>query len=130
LDLNGFKGVNDSLGHQAGDVLLDQVAQRLRGLVRDTDTVARLGGDEFAILVAGEPVVAEVLVTRIHERLGQPVQVYDQSVQVGVSVGIALSPKHTDNASTLLRCADTAMYHAKRQRSGPQLYTADGPRVA
>jgi diguanylate cyclase (GGDEF)-like protein len=130
LDLNGFKGVNDSLGHHAGDLLLDQVAQRLCGLVCDTDTVARLGGDEFAILVVGEPAVAGAMATRIHKRLAQPFQIDGQPVQVGASVGIALYPKHAEDVSTLLRYADTAMYHAKRQRSGPRWYMAGEPRVA
>jgi diguanylate cyclase (GGDEF)-like protein len=130
LDLNGFKGVNDSLGHQAGDMLLVQVAQRLHRLVRDTDTVARLGGDEFAILIIGEPAVAGMMAARVHERLGQPFRIDGELVQIGASVGIALYPKHADDASTLLRYADMAMYHAKRQRSGPRLHTADAPRVA
>jgi diguanylate cyclase (GGDEF)-like protein len=130
LDLDGFKSVNDSLGHHAGDLLLDQVAQRLRGLVRDGDTVARLGGDEFAVLVRDEPSVARALAARIHKRLGQPFQIDGESVHIGASVGIALYPNHADEASDLLRRADAAMYHAKRHRTGPRLYEAVEPRVA
>jgi diguanylate cyclase (GGDEF)-like protein len=130
LDLDGFKGVNDSLGHHAGDILLDQVAQRLRGLVGDVGTVARLGGDEFAVLIPGEPAVARSLAARIHQRLGQPFQIDGESVHIGASVGVALYPQHADDASDLLQRADAAMYQAKRGRAGPRLYEADEPRAA
>jgi diguanylate cyclase (GGDEF)-like protein len=122
LDLNGFKSVNDRLGHQAGDMLLDQVAQRLRGLIGDAGTAARLGGDEFAILVAGAPAVAQAVAARVHERLGQPFSLDGEPVRIGASVGIALYPEHAKNAPDLLRRADSAMYHAKRHHTGPQLY--------
>jgi len=122
LDLNGFKAVNDTLGHQAGDALLDQVADRLRGIVRDADTVARLGGDEFAILLAGEPALAETIAARVHERLGEPFPIDGRPVQVGASVGMALHPQHAVDPETLLRYADAAMYQAKRHRTGPRMH--------
>jgi diguanylate cyclase (GGDEF)-like protein len=130
LDLNGFKRVNDSLGHHAGDLLLDQVAQRLRRLVHDADTVARLGGDEFAVLVLDEPAAAAELAARIYQRLGHPFQIDGESVSIGASIGIARYPRDARDASDLLRRADAAMYHAKHHRTGPSLYEAGLPRVA
>jgi diguanylate cyclase (GGDEF)-like protein len=130
LDLNGFKGVNDTLGHQTGDALLDQVADRLRWIVRDTDTVARLGGDEFAILVVGEPALAQAIAVRVHERLGEPFSIDGRPVQVGASVGIALYPLHAADPGTLLRHADAAMYEAKRYRSGPRMHAPSSAEAA
>ena len=124
LDLNGFKRVNDTLGHQAGDDLLDQVADRLRGIVRDADTVARLGGDEFAILVAGEAAVARTIAAQAFERLGEPFPIDGRPVRVGASVGIALYPEHAADPCTLLRYADAAMYEAKRRGTGPKMHPA------
>ncbi len=117
-------------GHHAGDMLLGQVAHRLRGLVRDDDTVARLGGDEFAIFVLGEPTEAGALAARIHKRLGEPFYVEGELVQIGVSIGIALYPEHADDGSVLLRRADVAMYHAKRHHTGPRLYDTDDVQAA
>jgi len=117
LDLDGFKPVNDSFGHEAGDVLLRTVADRLRGCLRPADTAARLGGDEFAILLNG-PVdryaVARV-VDRIREQLEVPVLLEDGVVTtVGASIGIAMGEATTPDADTLVRQADIAMYAAKR----------------
>ncbi|HEV7210710.1 MAG TPA: GGDEF domain-containing protein [Blastococcus sp.] len=117
LDLDGFKPVNDSFGHEAGDVLLRTIADRLRGCLRPADTAARLGGDEFAILLNG-PVdryaVARV-VDRIREQLEVPVLLEDGVVTtVGASIGIAMGEATTPDADTLVRQADIAMYAAKR----------------
>ncbi|MGZ4509038.1 MAG: putative bifunctional diguanylate cyclase/phosphodiesterase [Blastococcus sp.] len=117
LDLDGFKPVNDSFGHEAGDVLLRTIADRLRGCLRPADTAARLGGDEFAILLNG-PVdryaVARV-VDRIREQLEVPVLLEDGVVTtVGASIGIAMGDASTPDADTLVRQADIAMYAAKR----------------
>jgi diguanylate cyclase (GGDEF)-like protein len=117
LDLNGFKQVNDTAGHQAGDVLLQRVAQRLLGSVRDNDVVARLGGDEFAILLTRDPdaTAAEHVAERIVDRLREPFRIDGQPVRIGASVGIALFPDDASEYDALMRAADTAMYDAKRE---------------
>jgi diguanylate cyclase (GGDEF)-like protein len=116
LDLNGFKQVNDTAGHQAGDLLLQRVAQRLIGSVRDNDVVARLGGDEFAILLTRDPdgTAAEHVAERIVDRLRETFQIDGKAVQVGGSIGIALFPDDANEYDALMRAADTAMYEAKR----------------
>jgi diguanylate cyclase (GGDEF)-like protein len=116
VDLNGFKQVNDSAGHQAGDVLLQQVAKRLLGAVRDDDVVSRLGGDEFAILLTRDPdeAAATSVAARICERLGQPFVIGGDPVRIGGSVGIALFPDDATTYDELMRGADEAMYAAKR----------------
>jgi diguanylate cyclase (GGDEF)-like protein len=117
LDLDGFKPVNDTFGHEAGDVLLRTVADRLRGCLRPADTAARLGGDEFVVLLNG-PVdrfgVARV-VERIRAQLDVPILLGEGIVTtVGASIGIALGDMTTTDADTLVRNADIAMYAAKR----------------
>jgi diguanylate cyclase (GGDEF)-like protein/PAS domain S-box-containing protein len=114
LDLDRFKNVNDTLGHDAGDRLLQSAAQRLVGATRTSDTVARLGGDEFAVLVEGCSSVAEVedLADKLIETLRVPFTLNGQDVRVGVSIGIAWCG-HEAQAETLLSNADVAMYHAK-----------------
>jgi len=125
LDLDRFKEVNDTFGHYHGDLLLREVAGRLRAAVRHSDTVARLGGDEFAVLLPRGDEAAALLVARtIRETLEAPVVVEGQMVQVGASIGIALCPAHGTDAQTLLRHADVAMYMAKRARSGCAVYAA------
>ena len=115
LDLNDFKGVNDTLGHAVGDELLRQVAQRLKATLRASDTVARLGGDEFAIVQTPIRSTDEVkgLADRIIERLGAPYRINDHNVFTSASVGIAVCPDHGDHVEQLLRFADTALYQAK-----------------
>jgi len=114
LDLDGFKQVNDSLGHEAGDRLLVEVGDRLRQSVRPGDTVARLGGDEFAILLEGAtPGMAEQVARRIVGRLRAPVTVGGKSIVVAGSVGIAAASTAETSAEDLLRNADLAMYEAK-----------------
>ena len=114
LDLDAFKEINDSLGHAAGDQLLQRVAQRLRSSVRDTDTVARFGGDEFAVLV--ESIIAradaETAARRIVAAMAEPFVLDDRELRAGVSVGIA-SAADAHDADQLLRNADLAMYQAK-----------------
>jgi diguanylate cyclase (GGDEF)-like protein len=116
LDLNGFKQVNDTAGHQAGDVLLQQVSKRLLSSVRDNDLVARLGGDEFAILLTRDPdaTAAEHVAERIVDKLRMPFEIDGTQVQIGGSVGIALFPDDATEYDALIRVADTAMYEAKR----------------
>jgi diguanylate cyclase (GGDEF)-like protein/PAS domain S-box-containing protein len=114
LDLDGFKEVNDSLGHAAGDQLLVQVADRLRAAVRAGDTVARLGGDEFAVLVESAAAVAdaEALARRVVAAVGRPVPVCGRELHVGASVGLA-SAADAGDIEQLMRNADLAMYKAK-----------------
>jgi diguanylate cyclase (GGDEF)-like protein len=115
LDLDQFKAVNDTFGHPAGDKLLKIVADRLRGLVRETDTIARMGGDEFVIVQASiaDPGDATSLAQRIIHLLGEPFDIDGQQVLIGVSVGIAVGPGDGLTADKLLRNADLALYRAK-----------------
>jgi len=118
LDLDGFKEVNDNLGHHAGDLLLVEVGRRLRGVLRADDTVARLGGDEFAVLLsdAGES-SGEAAAARIAEVINAPFQIDGVTLDIEVSIGIATGGPGDDTA-TLLRHADIAMYTAKEHRLG------------
>jgi diguanylate cyclase (GGDEF)-like protein/PAS domain S-box-containing protein len=127
MDLDGFKSVNDTLGHQAGDRLLQQVSQRMRGVVRKADTIARYGGDEFAIVPWGATDVprAVLIAEKILQAVDKPFTIDDQPLAVNMSIGIAVSPQHADDADDLIRRADVAMYAAKRARSGFSVYSAD-----
>jgi diguanylate cyclase (GGDEF)-like protein len=124
IDLDGFKPVNDTHGHQAGDVLLKVFSQRLHESVRTADTAARLGGDEFAVLLHGpidESGIEQVL-TRLRTQLGLPVALgSDREAHVGASIGVALAGPDTD-IDTLIRRADLAMYTAKRTGKGRSVY--------
>jgi diguanylate cyclase (GGDEF)-like protein len=124
LDLDGFKLVNDSLGHRAGDELLVRTAERLRGAVRDTDMVARLGGDEFVIVLDNldEPDQAVTAAQRVAEQLSRPFRLAGQDTVIGGSVGIAVSSDGHTTVDDLLRQADMAMYAAKA--SGRNRYVA------
>jgi len=115
IDLDDFKGVNDTLGHSAGDQLLVGVAGRLRTSLRRPDTAARLGGDEFAVLIEDidTPSEAEAVAARIFAGLVEPFEIAGQSVTVHASIGVAVSDDATDSASRLMRDADVAMYAAK-----------------
>jgi len=116
LDLDGFKEVNDAMGHAAGDQLLQEVAQRLSSRVRDVDTVARMGGDEFAIIMSGvsDLAQAEKITDEIVARLAQPFELREGRVNVTASVGVAMYPQDADTVDKLIRYADLAMYAAKR----------------
>ncbi|MGD0106942.1 MAG: EAL domain-containing protein [Rhodopila sp.] len=120
IDLDGFKGVNDTLGHDAGDKLLVEVGRRLRPLVRGSDMVARLGGDEFVILAVGLGQRDDVvpLAKRVLRRLADPMQVNDQQIRIGASVGIAFYPRDGLDVDTLFRHADLALYSAKTAGRG------------
>jgi diguanylate cyclase (GGDEF)-like protein len=123
LDLDRFKLINDSLGHPAGDQVLRDVASRLRDVLRESDTVARLGGDEFALLLPGSPPEhVNRVVERVLRVLEAPILLDQQPVDVGASIGIATWPEDGDDADTLLRHADVAMYVAKRAGSGHARY--------
>jgi len=116
-DLDGFKRVNDTLGHRGGDMLLTQVAGRLLNAVDNTATVARLGGDEFAILITGEAGAGEIdqMGDCIIAALAAPFPIQAHSVQVGVSIGVASFPAHGNKAEELVSNADLALYQAKRE---------------
>jgi diguanylate cyclase (GGDEF)-like protein len=115
LDLDQFKGVNDTLGHPVGDTLLEAVTDRLRRIVRPTDTVARLGGDEFAIVQSSRdhPAAATALATRLLRELSTPFEVAGHQIVIGVSVGVAIAPGDGSDPDVLLKSADIALYQAK-----------------
>lgn len=115
IDLDNFKVVNDTKGHEFGDRLLKLAAERLRGLLRETDIPARLGGDEFLVVSSDLPHVeaAEVLAHKIANAFRRPFSVDDGAIYASTSIGIAVYPDDGDSASQLMQCADTAMYHAK-----------------
>jgi len=120
LDLDRFKKINDTHGHQTGDVLLQAVANRLRELLREVDTIARLGGDEFIVVTNGDvtPDQAGAIAVRIVAALAAPFQLEGKLIHSGTSVGVAIFPADGNDAATLLRHADTAMYAAKSQGRG------------
>jgi len=116
IDLDGFKSINDSFGHDAGDTVLAEIALRLRSLVRATDLVARLGGDEFGVILAQPRGVAAVDATcaRIIEKLRQPIQLTERSVMAGASIGVATTGEIPTSPEELCKAADMALYQAKR----------------
>jgi two-component system, cell cycle response regulator len=116
LDLDGFGQVNNTLGHAAGDALLQLVAARLVATVRQEDTVARLGGDEFimALWHLGAPEDAATMTVRAIEALSQPYDIEGHTVSITTSAGIGIYPVHGEDADTLMKCADIALYEAKR----------------
>ena len=120
LDLDGFKRVNDTLGHPVGDELLKAVSERLLACVREGDTVARLGGDEFAIVQVGttRPEDAKILAERVIAAIRRPFMAAGHQVIVGVSVGLALMPDDGTNQASLLKNAEIALYRAKSEERG------------
>lgn len=115
-DLDAFKAVNDTLGHDAGDVVLQLVAQRLRTCVRDSDTLVRLGGDEFAIVLPllESREIAGLVARRMLDVMQPKLNVGEHEVAIGISIGIAVYPEHASAIGPLLTAADTALYEAKR----------------
>jgi diguanylate cyclase (GGDEF)-like protein len=115
LDLDGFKEINDSLGHGVGDVLLKMVAKRLQTTVREEDTVARLGGDEFAIALwhVSGPEYAASAAERAIAAVSQPYEIEDQTVNITISAGVSIYPENGEDAVTLMKNADLALYQAK-----------------
>lgn len=124
LDLDRFKPINDTYGHEVGDQLLMEVAQRLQSQMREGDLVARLGGDEFVVLITGKhaPAQLAVLAQRLCEALRQPYLHAGEPIGVDASVGIARCPEHGQTLTELLRHADAAMYRAKQTHSGFAFY--------
>jgi diguanylate cyclase (GGDEF)-like protein/PAS domain S-box-containing protein len=117
IDIDEFKGINDSLGHHVGDELLKTVANRIRDCVKETDLIARLGGDEFAVIqtAVGSPAEVVEFVTRIHEAIRQPYQCLGHQLSTDASIGIALAPQHGTELDQLIKNADLAMYAAKAE---------------
>lgn len=131
LDLDKFKQVNDSLGHSAGDLLLQELARRLRGCVRESDTVGRIGGDEFVVLLGSirSPAHAVLVAGKIGKALGQPFDLKGHRLSVAPSIGIALYPEHGAECEQLIARADEAMYRAKKS-GGDRCRMADEPGLA
>ncbi|WP_353537569.1 EAL domain-containing protein [Colwellia sp. KU-HH00111] len=127
IDLDKFKQVNDSLGHDSGDLLLVEVTRRLSEILRVDDTIARIGGDEFVVLLENFSGVNQLgqVAQKIITAVEQPVLLQEYNVSIGASIGIALYPDDANDSSTLLRHADVAMYHAKQLgRNTFQFFTA------
>ena len=132
LDLDGFKAVNDDLGHALGDRLLTEVAKRLKDSIRSDDTVARMGGDEFTIILntlenreLAESAAVQIA-NKVIRRLNEPFVLQGKEARIGTSIGIALYPDDALAPETLIKMADTAMYHAKQAgKNGYQFYTDD-----
>ena len=120
VDLDGFKAINDSLGHAVGDRLLQTVAEHLQAMLRSGDTVARLGGDEFVILVescrsrGGIVRIAEKAI----EKIAQPLRIEQHNIEIQASIGIAIAPQDGKDANVILKAADQAMYRSKSKRDG------------
>lgn len=116
IDLDGFKQANDSFGHDAGDHVLQQVAERIRQSIRDTDSACRIGGDEFLVILAevANRCAAVETAEKIIARINQPVAFNDQSITIGCSIGIGLYPEDAGDSDSLRRAADAAMYAVKR----------------
>ena len=128
MDLNGFKQINDTLGHDAGDEVLTTVAQRLQSLLRESASIARLGGDEFAVMIPGfsEPRALEVIAQRIQDMVRQPIHLHNQEVSVSTSIGIALFPNDADSNEDLVKNADLALYAAKDNPQQPFVFFDKG----
>ncbi len=123
MDLNDFKDINDALGHQIGDLMLQEVASRFKHCLRNSDTLARLGGDEFAALLLNTNAEqAQVVAKKLHKALLQPFELGGNTLSVGISIGITEFPEHGEDVLSLLRRADVAMYHAKHKKLSYSIY--------
>lgn len=120
IDLNRFKWVNDTLGHQTGDVLLREAAQRMAACVRGSETIARIGGDEFTVILSelGDRAEAESVARRLLDSLGEPFHIAGQTLYVSASIGVTFAPEQGTDPEQLVKNADVAMYQAKRQGTG------------
>jgi diguanylate cyclase (GGDEF)-like protein/PAS domain S-box-containing protein len=126
LDLDGFKGINDTRGHHAGDLVLVEIATRLLGTLRESDTAARLGGDEFVLLLPATPLLGAIEAARaLVDFIVAPIIVEGKPLTVGASIGIAVFPNHGRDAEVLLAAADSAMYDAKRSGGGYRTFQAN-----
>jgi diguanylate cyclase (GGDEF)-like protein len=126
LDLDRFREVNDTLGHETGDLLLHEVSARLRQSLRSSDFIARLGGDEFAVIFPFTPMAEAILLTqRLLATFHTPFQIQGTQVSLGANIGIAQAPDHGSDMTSLLRFADVAMYKAKRSAQQYVVYTPE-----
>jgi diguanylate cyclase len=128
IDIDGFKTLNDTFGHEAGDVLLKQLALRLQRVLRKNDFIARISGDEFVLLIEDveDPQIASFVANKLQAELVAPFHISDQSFTVTVSIGISVFPDDADDADALLRHADSAMYRVKRSgKNGVQQYRSE-----
>ena len=126
-DLDYFKLVNDSLGHQAGDLLLKEIAGRFKECLRGADTVARFGGDEFAFIIHGATTPDEIAIVmqRIFSCLEEPIAIEDRTFNIGISLGVAIYPDHCLEIEGLLRRADISLYRAKEIKNTYQIYVSE-----
>ena len=132
LDLDRFKPVNDELGHQVGDAVLVEIADRIHTVIRDTDTAARIGGDEFAVLVEGieDPVMLRLVADRLIDAIAEPMSVRRATrSQVGVSIGLVVAGVRAAEADALMAAADAAMYRAKAAGRGRYEFVGPDPRL-
>ncbi len=132
LDLNTFKPVNDSHGHPVGDALLQSVAETIKRCTRDGDIVTRIGGDEFAVIIGdycGEDDVVSCA-RRIYSEISKPTEIQSKSIQISVSIGISYFPDDADTAADLIKCADQAMYQAKKSGANVMTHKSFRMRVA
>lgn len=128
IDLDGFKTINDTLGHAAGDKVLCEVSRRLTGTLRTSDVISRLGGDEFVVLIQkiDSPVQIKAVVHKLLAALRAPIQLVDQECHISASIGVSRFPADTGDAQTLIKNADQAMYRAKQAgKNNYQIYLAD-----
>jgi diguanylate cyclase (GGDEF)-like protein len=127
IDLDGFKRFNDELGHETGDRVLEVVAQRFAGVVRNADMLARFGGDEFVVVVAEASSAEHLLslVDRLQKALVEAPLPEHPELRIGASIGIAMYPEHGMVPGTLIRAADAAMYDAKRAGRGQCRFASD-----
>lgn len=125
IDLDGFKPINDTLGHDMGDNILRAIADRLTNLLRKADTIARIGGDEFAVILenVSSPPGIDIVSQRIVDEIGKPYDILPEGVRVYASVGVAMYPLHTRDENTLRVLADHAMYDAKKTHNCYKIYT-------
>ena len=118
IDLNDFKILNDTLGHDAGDIILKEAAVRLKAAIRSDDSVFRVGGDEFVVLIKGVKAIAEVqyIVSKVLKTTESPVMIQGQQTKISLSLGVAISPDDSENSLDIVKFADIAMYAAKRDK--------------
>lgn len=116
IDLDGFKNVNDTLGHDIGDLLLKEVAKIFKDTLRNEDFVFRIGGDEFAIIIkySNDEIDLEIIANKIIENINKPIFIKNHEINVGCSIGISLFPKDAQDLKNLLKYSDMAMYKAKQ----------------
>jgi diguanylate cyclase (GGDEF)-like protein len=127
LDLDGFKQVNDVYGHEAGDIVLRSVAQRLLAVIREGDTACRIGGDEFTVLLAGidNRNIVEEVCQRLIDSIGEKIIYKKTELTVGVSIGVALYPDHASDSVLLRKKADKAMYQVKKSGKNNYMFAED-----